>query len=220
MGSSVHTDTSGLRDSYIASIRIAGQDLDVILDTGSTDTFVYSVHPTPLQGLPESMLPPLFSNSTAQANGVIDTGLVYEAQYGGGNGVTTTLGAVQLADVQLNGTDFDVNNLTFANLYQSSSSTGASGLLGLGFPLNGIIWLEYVSQYHNQTGEALPLNTSAQYWPIVPLLYHEGKISQNLFSVEVDRADTSVTSTTDTNLAFNYVDGGTLTLGDYPEQLT
>lgn len=206
--------------SYIASINIAGQYLDVILDTGSTDTFVYSVHPDPFQGIPDSQLPPLFNNQTAAANGVIDTGITYEAQYGGGNGITETLGAVQLADVRLNGTDFSVSNLTFANLYQSTSATGASGLLGLGFPLNGIIWLEFVSQYYNQTGQALDLETSANYWPIVPLLFHEGRISRNLFSIEVDRYNDSLTATSDSSAAFNYVDGGTLTLGDFPEQLT
>lgn len=206
--------------SYIASINIAGQDLDVILDTGSTDTFVYSVHPTPFSGIPDSQLPPLYDNSTGRANGAVETGLTYEAQYGGGNGITETLGAVELADVRLNGTDFSVSNLTFANLYQSTAATGASGLLGLGFPLNGIIWLQFVAQYYNQTGEALPLDQSAQYWPIVPLLYHEGRISRNLFSVEVDRDDNSVTATSDTSLAFDYTPGGTLTLGDFPEGMT
>lgn len=206
--------------SYIASINIAGQDLDVILDTGSTDTFVYSVHPTPFSGLPEDQLPPLFNNETARANGAIETGLTYEAQYGGGNGITETLGAVELADVQLNGTDFSVSNLTFANLYQSTAATGASGLLGLGFPLNGIIYLQFIAQYYNQTGQALSLEESANYWPIVPLLYHEGRISRNLFSVEVDRDDPSITPTTDSSLAFEYTPGGTLTLGDFPEQLT
>ena len=102
------------------AITIAGEDLDVILDTGSTDTFVYSVQPTPFQGIDPSQLPPLFQNGTAQ--GVIDTGLTYEAQYGSGNGITTTLGAIQLADVALRGTDFDVTNLTFANLWVRSIS--------------------------------------------------------------------------------------------------
>lgn len=95
-------------------IIIAGEELDVILDTGSTDTFVYSVQPTPFQGIDPNLLPPLFQNGTAQ--GVIDTGLTYEAQYGSGNGITTTLGAIQLADVALVGTGFAVTNLTFANL--------------------------------------------------------------------------------------------------------
>lgn len=46
-------------------------------------------------------------------------------------------GAIELAGAELNGTDFMARNLTYANLYQSSSATGASGLLGLGFPING-----------------------------------------------------------------------------------
>jgi hypothetical protein len=192
----------------------------VILDTGSTDTFVYSVHPEPFEGLPESQLPPLYSNSTGAANGAIDTGITYEAQYGGGNGVTSTLGAVQLADVRLNGTDFSVSNLTFANLYQSTAATGASGLLGLGFPLNGIIWLEFIARYYNETGQPMPLEQSANYWPIVPLLYHEQRISRNLFSVEVDRDSNAVTSTASSATLFDYTEGGTLTLGDFPEQLT
>lgn len=110
----IHGTTIIFDISHITAINIAGQDLDVILDTGSTDTFVYSAQPRPFQGIDPSLLPPLFNNDTAV--GLIDTGLVYEAQYGAGNGITTTLGAIQLADVHLNGTDFSVSNLTFANL--------------------------------------------------------------------------------------------------------
>lgn len=206
---------------YIATINIAGQDLDVILDTGSTDTFVYSVQPDPLAGLPASQLPPLFDNTTRE--GLYETDLIYEAQYGAGNGVTSTLGTVMLADCFLNGTDLGdgtpltVTNLSFAALYQSTAATGASGLLGLGFPLNGIVWLEAITRYYNQTGQALSLNESAEYWPIVPLLFHEERIPRNLFSVEVDRNNETVVPTAATQ--FDYTEGGTLTLGDFPEGL-
>lgn len=40
----------------------------------------------------------------------------------------------------MDGTDLSVKNLTFADLYQTSNGVGASGLMGLGFPLNGNIW--------------------------------------------------------------------------------
>lgn len=56
---------------------------------GSTDTFVFSVQPQGLENIPASELPPLFNNATA--TDVIDTGLTYNASYGGGNGVTSTL---------------------------------------------------------------------------------------------------------------------------------
>merc|ERR1712093_884668 len=88
---------------YIATLNLAGQDLDLILDPGSTDTFVYSEQPLPFAGLDPSTLPPLFDNATAV--GVVETGLTYEASYGSGNGITQTLGAIELADAEVNGTD-------------------------------------------------------------------------------------------------------------------
>lgn len=105
---------------------------------GSTDTFVYTTHPTPLANYPDSILPPLFNNATA--TGLSDTGMVYSARYGSGNGITETLGHIQFAsDVTLSDTSLTVTNLTFASLWESSSSTGSSGLLGLGWPLNSVV---------------------------------------------------------------------------------
>lgn len=201
---------------YIASITIAGEELDVILDTGSTDTFVYSVQPIPFQGIDPAQLPPLFNNGTAQ--NVVDTGLTYYAQYGSGNGITTTLGAIQLADVALRGTDFAVTNLTFANLYQSSAATGASGLLGLGFPINGVIWLTILDETYNTTGSVLTREQSELYFPIVPLLVTERHIPRPLFTVDVER-ETELDSGPPVNVTFDYTPGGSLTLGGYPEGL-
>lgn len=51
-------------------------------------TFVYSVQPSMFTGIPESELPPLFQNGTAQS--IENANLTYEAKYGGGNGILTT----------------------------------------------------------------------------------------------------------------------------------
>lgn len=103
--------------------------------TPHTDTFVYSVQPyNQNNGSP----PPLFNNRTATP--LYDLGLTYNASYGSGNGLSNTLGTSLLSDVKLTGTDLIATNLTFADLYTTTNGVGASGLLGLGFPLNGNIW--------------------------------------------------------------------------------
>lgn len=118
-------------------------------DSPTRSTFVYTSQPEPFEGVPADQVPPLFDNSTRP--GLYSTGIPYEARYGSGNGITTTRGNVQLADVYMNGTDIGdgtplaVANLSFAALYESSSATGASGLLGLGFPLNGQLSLVHAS---------------------------------------------------------------------------
>jgi len=202
---------------YIATLNLAGQDLDLILDTGSTDTFVYSEQPLPFAGLDPSTLPPLFDNATAV--GVVETGLTYEASYGSGNGITQTLGAIELADAEVNGTDLIARNLTYANLYASTSATGASGLLGLGFPINGEIWLQMVELYYNTTGEWPTTAQSSAYYPIVPLMHAQGTIAANLFSLEVSRlGPRAIFESILYANNFNYTEnGGILTLGDYPE---
>lgn len=99
------------------------------------DTFVYSVQPyNQFNGSP----PPLFDNKTASP--LFDLGLTYNASYGSGNGLSNTIGTSLLSNVAIDGSDLAVTNLTFADLYQTTNGVGASGLLGLGFPLNGNIW--------------------------------------------------------------------------------
>lgn len=101
----------------------------------STDTFVYSVQPyNQNNGSP----PPLFNNRTASP--LYDLGLTYNASYGSGNGLSNTIGSSLLSNVAIDGSDLAVTNLTFADLYQTTNGVGASGLMGLGFPLNGNIW--------------------------------------------------------------------------------
>lgn len=106
-----------------------------LLSRRYTDTFVYSVQPyNQNNGSP----PPLFNNRTASP--LYNLGLTYNASYGSGNGLSNTVGSSLLSNVQLSGTDLSVTNLTFADLYTTTNGVGASGLLGLGFPLNGNIW--------------------------------------------------------------------------------
>jgi hypothetical protein len=204
-----------------------------LLLSGSTDTFVFSVQPQGLENIPSSELPPLFNNATAV--NVIDTGLTYNATYGGGNGITETLyalekyttldaytefdyydsGAIQLAPVSINGTDLQANNLTFANLYSSSSPTGASGLLGLGFPFNGAIYVTILEAFQ-AANQPLTAEETQRFFPIVPLLEYQGKIDQALFSIVVDRLDSEAPLTA-SNQFDTVFSNGTLTFGGYPD---
>lgn len=127
-------------------------------------------------------------------------------------------GAIQLAPVSINGTDLRANNLTFANLYSSSSPTGASGLLGLGFPFNGNIYLQ-ILQAFEAAGRPLTAEQTQRFFPLVPLLEYQGQIDQALYSIVVDRLDSNAPLTADNQ--FNTVfSNGTLTFGYYPEGYT
>lgn len=128
-------------------------------------------------------------------------------------------GAIGLATVAVNGTDLTAQNLTFANLYQSSSSTGASGLIGLGFPLNGDIFLT-VCEAANATGQPLSIQQASAYYPLVPTLQQQGQIQRSIFSLVVDRLPIDVQAPSDA-VVFNYTRAnGTFTIGDYPEGYT
>lgn len=87
---------------------------------------------------------------------------------------------------------------------------------GLGFPLNGVIWLTILDETYNLTGRVLTRQESEEYFPIVPLLVYEQHIPQPLISVQVERDPTPDTGPTQ-GINFNYTDGGILTLGGYPE---
>lgn len=128
-------------------------------------------------------------------------------------------GAIGLAPVSINGTGLTANNLTFANLYQSSSGTGASGLLGLGFPLNGDIFLT-ICEAFNATGQPLSIQQASAYYPLVPTLQQQGLISSSIFSLVVDGIPGSLQAPSDETV-FNYtMANGTFTFGDYPEGYT
>jgi hypothetical protein len=130
-------------------------------------------------------------------------------------------GAIGVTTLSLNGTDLTANNLTFANLYQSSSGTGGSGLLGLSFPLDGDIFLNVLGTF-NATGTPLTAQQAAAYYPLVPLLQQQGQIQNAMFSLIVDRIPLSAEEAVEGDEdAFNYTSSqGTLTIGDYPEGYT
>ena len=87
---------------------------------------------------------------------------------------------------------------------------------GLGFPLNGVIWLTILDETYNRTGAVLTQQESEQYFPIVPLLVYEQHIPQPLFTVQVER-DMRPDLGPNVQKDFNYTDGGVMTLGGYPE---
>lgn len=89
-------------------------------------------------------------------------------------------------------------------------------ITGLGFPINGVIWLTILDETYNLTGTVLTQQESDLYFPIVPLLVTEQHIPQALFTVEVER-DTSPDQGPNSRIDFNYTEGGTLTLGGFPE---
>lgn len=128
-------------------------------------------------------------------------------------------GAIGLATTSINGTDLTANNLTFANLYQSSSGTGASGLIGLGFPLDGDIFLT-ICEAFNATGQPLSIQQASAYYPLVPTLQQQGEINTAMFSLVVDRVPIDEQAPSDTTV-FNYtMANGTFTIGDYPSGYT
>ncbi|CAD6582610.1 MAG: hypothetical protein CYPHOPRED_002078 [Cyphobasidiales sp. Tagirdzhanova-0007] len=206
---------------YIVNITLAGQELQVILDSGSTDTYVYSVQPSNQYG---DDPPPTFQNQSASP--LYNTGLTYSASYGSGNGITTTYGAVQMSNILLDGSDFRANNLSFANVYSTDNGVGASGLLGLGFPLNGNIWTEALTAIYASTKTKVSAAASASYFPIVPLLQAQGAITNAMYSLVVTRlgpqeANNPKTSGGTIPLSpAATLSTGTLTIGNYPAGMT
>jgi hypothetical protein len=91
-------------------------------------------------------------------------------------------------------------------------------LPGLGFPINGVIWLTILDETYNLTGSVLTQQESDLYFPIIPLLVTEKHIPQALFTVDVER-DTELDNGPPVNITFDYTPGGSLTLGGYPEGL-
>lgn len=87
---------------------------------------------------------------------------------------------------------------------------------GLGFPINGVIWLTILDETYNRTGSVLTQQQSDLYFPIIPLLVTEQHIPQAIFSVEVDR-DNLPDPGPNAGISFDYSPGGTLTLGGYPD---
>ncbi|KAK9895412.1 acid protease [Cystobasidium minutum MCA 4210] len=206
---------------YIVHITIGGQDLQVIIDSGSTDTFVYSVQPyNQNNGSP----PPLFNNRTASP--LYDLGLTYNASYGSGNGLSNTIGSSLLSNVAIDGSDLAVTNLTFADLYQTTNGVGASGLMGLGFPLNGNIWSDAVLAIYGQTKQKVSQAVSSSYFPIVPLLYYQNQIASSMYSLVVTRMGPndannpkSSGGTLPTSPQATLLSEGTMVFGDYPESM-
>lgn len=111
-------------------------------------------------------------------------------------------------------------------MYRTDNGVGASGLLGLGFPLNGNIWAAAVVGLYQQTQQTVSPATSSAYFPIVPLLYFEGDIQTPMFSLELSRLGPQAANNPKTS-------GGTLptspqatrsngsmTFGAYPEGLS
>jgi len=204
---------------YLVDITIAGQDLQVILDTGSTDTFVYSHQPSNQIGTAATE-PPVFDNATASP--LYDTGFEYVASYGAGNGVTQTKGAVQLTDISFPNTDLEARNLSFANIWTSTNGVSASGLLGLGFPINGNIWSDAVLAIYEQTKQTVSQAVSSSWFPIVPLLQYEGDVSNAMFSLVLTRMGPQGTNNPKTSggtLPMSpqaVLSSGSLTIGGYP----
>lgn len=178
------------------------------------------MQPLTTSSVPVSLRPPLFNNATA-VNLTTLPNITYRASYGGtASGQLSTLGAIQLAPLSINGTGLSVRNQSFANLYYSSSPIGASGLLGLGFPISSPIWREVTDNYYNTTRRFLPLSQSQNYYPFVNMLYQQGSIPRQMFSLEV-YPDPAAPIAQNTAVNYTYSrSAGYLTLGDYPEGTT
>jgi len=103
---------------------------------------------------------------------------------------------------------------------------GASGLLGLGFPLNGNIWSEAVIGLYQQTQQAVPQSTASLFFPIIPLLQFEGDIEQAVISLVVTRLGPQGTNNPRTSGGTlptspqATLSNGTMTFGGYPSGMS
>lgn len=142
------------------------------------------------------------------------------------NGLSNALGTVHLADCSFDGTDLSARNLSFADVYRTDNGVGASGLLGLGFPLNGNIWAAAVVGMYGQTQQTVSQSASSAFFPIVPLLYFEGDIQTPMFSLELSRMGPQAANNPKTSGGTLPTSpqatpqGGTMTFGAYPDGLS
>ncbi|KAG2114437.1 aspartic peptidase domain-containing protein [Suillus cothurnatus] len=142
---SADTGVAGLGDffdvTYSVLIDIGGTSLPVVLDTGSSDLWVLSnICQGPCSSANTALYPP---------NTFHDTGLDATIVYGDSKTGTYARGvigydAVSLAGLTLQDQYFAAINDTNTSVVQ----TRCSGIFGLGFPLNSVIWTDmYLSQH-------------------------------------------------------------------------
>ena len=180
-------------------------------------TFVYTQSPPGFSRIPANQQPPLFNNQTATDLTVLPN-VTYSASYGASEqGSLNTLGSINVAPVGLVGTNLTVPQLPFGGLY-SGSGTGASGLLGLGFPIISPILREMRAYVRNTTGRYLTQTQARAYYPLVPQLFNQGSVPRQMYAIE---AYPNLEANAGSPISFNYTkSAGFLTVGGYPAGTT
>ncbi|KAG1731757.1 aspartic peptidase domain-containing protein [Suillus lakei] len=143
------TGVAGLGDffdvTYSVLIDIGGTSLPVVLDTGSSDLWVLS---TICQGTCSSANTALYPPNTFHNMG-LDATLVYgDSQTGTYARGIIGYDAVSLAGLTLQDQYFAAINDTNTSVVQ----TRCSGIFGLGFPLNSVIWTDMFLNQHQVSG--------------------------------------------------------------------
>ncbi|KAF5354296.1 hypothetical protein D9756_006986 [Leucocoprinus leucothites] len=138
------TGSTGLGDyldvSYNVLIEIGGIPTSLLIDTGSSDLWVVGDSCT--TGCTANI--PLFPHSIINSTG-IDVSLLY-GDSGTGTYAYGVIGSgdVGLAEIRVPGQQFALINRTNAGVAES----GSSGIFGLGFPINSVLWnTMFVDQY-------------------------------------------------------------------------
>ncbi|KAJ3572338.1 hypothetical protein NP233_g3142 [Leucocoprinus birnbaumii] len=133
----------------LVMVEINGIATPVLIDTGSSDLWVVSDACT--TGCDDASGIPLIPHSVVNSTG-IDVSLLY-----GDSGTGTYAygiignGNVDLAELRVSAQQFAMINRTNADVIES----GSSGILGLGFPINSVLWNTiFVDQYlHSNPSE-------------------------------------------------------------------
>ncbi|KAF9223072.1 acid protease [Gyrodon lividus] len=144
---SVNTGAIGLGDfqdvTYNVLLQVGEAHLPVVLDTGSSDLWVLS---TSCQGACSAGKVPLYPLTTFHpAN--LDAALIYGDSMTG----THATGPIGYDLVSIAG--LGLQNQYFAAINNTNTSvveTGSTGIFGLGFPINSVLWTDvYTGQHHS-----------------------------------------------------------------------
>lgn len=170
-------------EEYIAEIEWDGVAVDVIVDTGSSDTWLVQAGFTCVdyegneQAEADCYFGPVF-------NGTFDEGSIadenFNIEYGDGEFLTGVFG---YENVTVAGITADKQQVALVNYSYWDGDGVSSGLMGLAYPL-------LTSAYAGTNTSADSEDTQVEYNPIITTLIDEGLI-EPIFSLALDRSSDS-----------------------------